>query len=282
MRDIVTAESGGVEVGGQVSILNANPDLTDFLRGRRARLKPEDVGLPEFGRRRVSGLRREEIAQLAGVSAGYYTRLEQGNARNVSAEVLSAIATALQLSEVERVHFIDLARQRPAARTKVSSARGRQKVRADLIDMIESFDPLPAYVWGRRGDILAWNPAAASVFGFSEGMEPEDRNWARIIFLNPDSRDVYVDWESKAASVVGQLRLDAGGHPDDPLLLDLLAGLESSSSDFRRLWSEHGVKQKTSGTVRVRARDGAQTTLRFETLAVPNEEQSVSIYLPVG
>src|SRR3954470_13537259 len=142
--------------------LDRRAELSEFLRTRRARLKPEDVGLPDFGRhRRVPGLRREELAQLAGVSVAYYTRLEQGNGRNVSAEVLDAIARALRLSDAEHAHLTHLAK--PKTHKKKPSARTEQ-VRGSIRQLLDSVD-VPAYVSGRRSDILAWNRMAAAVFG---------------------------------------------------------------------------------------------------------------------
>src|SRR5919205_1443310 len=141
--------------------LDRRAELSEFLRTRRARLKPEDVGLPDFGRhRRVPGLRREELAQLAGVSVAYYTRLEQGNGRNVSAEVLDSIARALRLTDAEHAHLTHLAK--PKAHKKKPAAR-QQQVRGALRQLLDTMDGVPAYVVGRRGDILAWNRMAAAV-----------------------------------------------------------------------------------------------------------------------
>src|SRR5690349_18367956 len=190
--------------------LDRRAELSEFLRTRRARLKPEDVGLPEFGRhRRVPGLRREELAQLAGVSVAYYTRLEQGNGRNVSAEVLNAIARALRLSDAETAHLTHLAR--PKQHKKKAGARTEQ-VRGPLRQLLDSIE-VPAYVSGRRSDILAWNRMAAAVFGDWSELPVEERNWARLVFLKPEYRELFVDWDQKAYDVVSYLRMDAGCHP---------------------------------------------------------------------
>ncbi|MGN6128300.1 MAG: helix-turn-helix transcriptional regulator, partial [Humibacter sp.] len=210
--------------------LDAKVELSEFLRTRRARLKPDDVGVQSYGRRRrVPGLRREELAQLAGVSVTYYTRLEQGNASNVSAEVLEAIARALRLSESERAHLFHLAKPQPTSRRR--SAPKQQRVRPGLAQMLDLMAGVPAYIWGRRTDILAWNQAAGAVFGSFMERPAQQRNWARIVFLDPDARDFFADWNTKAFEVVGQLRLDAGMHGDDPLLASLIGELSMASAD---------------------------------------------------
>lgn len=186
--------------------LDPRAELSEFLRTRRARLKPEDVGLPDFGQhRRVPGLRREELAQLAGVSMGYYTRLEQGNGRHVSAEVLDAIARALRLSDAEHAHLTHLAK--PKQKKK---RMGRtQRVRGSLRTLLDTMEGGPAILVGRRGDILAWNRMAAAVFGDWAELPAQERNWARLVFLRPEYRDLFVDWEHKANDVVSQLRMDS-------------------------------------------------------------------------
>jgi transcriptional regulator with XRE-family HTH domain len=158
--------------------LDPRAELSEFLRTRRARLKPEDVGLQSFGRyRRVPGLRREELAQLAGVSAAYYTRLEQGNGRHVSAEVLDAIARALRLSDAEHAHLTHLAKPRQKKR----SVGRTQHVRGSLRTLLDTMDGVPATLVGRRGDILAWNRMAAAVFGDWAELPTQEQNWARLV-----------------------------------------------------------------------------------------------------
>jgi transcriptional regulator with XRE-family HTH domain len=252
-------------------------ELSEFLRTRRARLRPADVGLPEYGRRRrVPGLRREELAQLAGVSVAYYTRLEQGNARNVSDEVLDAISAALQLSDAEHAHLLHLAKGKPP---KAPDAPRRQRVRPVLRELLAAIDGLPAYVWGRRTDVLAWNNTASALFGDWAERTPRERNWARIVFLDPQARRLFADWESKASDVVGQLRLDAGQHADDPLLAELIGELSLKSADFRTMWAAHDVKRKTHGTVRIVHPLVGELTVRYETFALPgDQEQSLETY----
>jgi transcriptional regulator with XRE-family HTH domain len=255
--------------------LDRRAELSEFLRTRRARLKPEDVGLPEFGRhRRVPGLRREELAQLAGVSVAYYTRLEQGNGRNVSAEVLDAIARALRLSDAEHNHLTHLAK--PKAHKKKPSARPQQ-VRGALRQLIDSLDGVPAYITGRRSDILVWNRMAAAVFGDWSELPAQDRNWARMVFLRPEYRDLYIDWDQKAADMVSYLRMDAGCHPDDPRLSALVGELSVKSEEFRRLWATHDVKEKSHGVKRMRHPLVGDLTLSFESFPLPDDHEQTLI-----
>jgi transcriptional regulator with XRE-family HTH domain len=261
------------ETGGG---LDRRAELSEFLRTRRARLKPEDVGLPDFGRRRVPGLRREELAQLAGVSVAYYTRLEQGNGRNVSAEVLDAIARALRLTGAEHAHLTHLAK--PKQHKKKQTARAEQ-VRPALRHLLDSIDAVPAYVVGRRSDILAWNRMAAALFGDWAELPAPERNWARLVFLRPDYRELYVEWDQKASDIVGYLRLDAGCHPDDPKLSALVGELSVKSEEFRRLWAAHDVKEKSYGVKRMRHPLVGDLTLSFETFRLVDEpEQSLITY----
>ncbi|MFI9343019.1 helix-turn-helix domain-containing protein [Streptomyces sp. NPDC052773] len=272
----VSGPAGG-SADGPGAGLDRRAELSEFLRTRRARLKPEDVGLPDYGRhRRVPGLRREELAQLAGVSVAYYTRLEQGNGRNVSAEVLDSIARALRLNDAEHSHLIHLAKpkqnkKRPAGRT--------QQVRGALGQLLDSMDGVPAYVVGRRSDVLAWNRMAAALFGDWGELPERERNWARMVFLKPEYRDLFVDWEQKASDVVGYLRLDAGCHPDDPRLSALVGELSVKSGDFRRLWARHDVKEKTHGVKLLRHPLVGELTLSFETFRLGDDpEQSLVTY----
>ncbi|SDD79621.1 helix-turn-helix domain-containing protein [Glycomyces harbinensis] len=273
----MTTESTPAEPAGPGHGLDVRAELSEFLRTRRARLQPADVGLPEFGRRRrVPGLRREELAQLAGVSVAYYTRLEQGNGRNVSNEVLDAIATALRLSEAEHSHLFHLARAKRGQRRPVVR---RQQVRPALAELLASLEGVPAYVWGRRTEVLAWNRTAAAVFGRWMDRPAADRSWAKIVFLDPGAHEFYMDWEHKASDVVGQLRFDAGQHASDPLLTELIGELSVKSGDFRRLWAAHDVKRKSHGDLRIRHELVGELPLRYETFTLPDDaEQSLSTY----
>jgi transcriptional regulator with XRE-family HTH domain len=257
--------------------LDRRAELSEFLRSRRARLKPEDVGLPDFGRhRRVPGLRREELAQLAGVSVAYYTRLEQGNGRNVSTEVLDAIARALRLTNAEHAHLTHLAK--PKSHKKKPAAR-QQQVRPALRQLLDTMDGVPAYVVGRRSEILAWNRMAAALFGDWAELAPAERNWARLVFLRPDYRDLFVDWEQKAIDIVCALRMDAGCYPDDPRLSALVGELSVKSEEFRRLWATHDVKEKNHGVKRLHHPLVGDLSLHFESFRLTDDsDQSLVTY----
>jgi transcriptional regulator with XRE-family HTH domain len=247
-------------------------ELSEFLRTRRARLKPEDVGLRSFGRyRRVPGLRREELAQLAGVSVAYYTRLEQGNGRYVSAEVLDAIASALRLSDAEHAHLTHLAKpkqkRKPAGRT--------QQVRGHLRTLLDTMDGVPASIVGRRSDILAWNRMTAAVFGDWAELPTQEQNWARLVFLRPEYRDLLVDWEHKANDVVSQLRMDAGSHPNDPRLSALVGELSVKSEEFRRLWAAHDVKEKCRGVQRLHHPLVGELELRLDAFHLADDHEQM-------
>jgi transcriptional regulator with XRE-family HTH domain len=255
--------------------LDPRAELSEFLRTRRARLKPEDVGLPDFGRyRRVPGLRREELAQLAGVSVAYYTRLEQGNGRTVSAEVLDAIARALRLSDAEHAHLTHLAK--PKEQKKKPAGRAQQ-VRGPLRTLLDTMDGVPALLVGRRSDILVWNRMAAAVFGDWAELPAHERNWARLVFLRLEYRDLFVDWEHKASDVVSQLRMDAGSHPNDSRLSALVGELSVKSEEFRRLWATHDVKDKCYGIQRLRHPLVGELDLRLESFHLADDHEQMLV-----
>ncbi|MFJ6936942.1 helix-turn-helix transcriptional regulator [Streptomyces sp. NPDC101132] len=257
--------------------MDQRADLSEFLRSRRARLKPEDVGLPQYGRhRRVPGLRREELAQLAGVSVAYYTRLEQGHGQNVSAEVLDSIARALRLDETERAHLTHLAK--PKAKRKRHMERP-EHVRPELLGLLDAMEGVPAYILGRRTDVLAWNRMGRAVFGDFAALRPEERNMARLVFLDPATQDLFADWECRACEMVSGLRWYAGCHPDDPRLSALVGELSVKNEEFRTLWAAHTVADKTHGRKVLRHPLVGELHLSFETLKLPdNPEQSLVTY----
>lgn len=252
-------------------------ELGAFLRSRRARLTPQDVGLPDTGRhRRVPGLRREELAQLAGVSVAYLTRLEQGNGPNVSAEVLGALARALRLNGNEHAHLRRLARNRPAPGAATAS---RQQVREPLRQLLAAMDAVPAYVTGRFLDLLAWNPMATALFGDWERLPPGDRNLARLVFLDAGHRRLFTDPDALATATVGALRLDAGCFPDHPRLAELVGELSSESAEFRALWARHDVKQKSHGTRLLRHPVAGELLLAFESFWLADDsDQCLTTY----
>ncbi|WP_327255781.1 helix-turn-helix transcriptional regulator [Streptomyces sp. NBC_01244] len=242
-------------------------NLGEFLRGRRSLLHLEDVALPDFGgRRRVAGLRREEIAQLAGVSVDYYTRMEQGRVPNPSGAVLDALARALRLDADAARHLHRLARPQSAARHVPPRQTRPQRVRPMLQRLLDDLVDMPAMVMGRRMDILAWNAAAAALFGDYADLDRAERNIARITFLDETTRELYADWTSCARENVAYLHLAAGRHPEDPHLASLIGELSMKSEDFRRWWAEHPVQDKTSGTKRFHHPVVGDLELAYETL----------------
>ncbi|MER5642500.1 helix-turn-helix transcriptional regulator [Kitasatospora sp. NPDC002227] len=246
-------------------------DLGGFLQSRRARIRPEEVGLPAHGRRRVPGLRREEVAQLAGVSVDYYVRLEQGRGQNVSEAVLTAIARVLRLDGTEQAHLRDLVR--PARRR---APAGRAAVRPGLQRLLDAMTTTPAFVLGRRMDVLAWNALADAIAGFS-ARSPAELNQARQVFLDPTAPTCYPDWAAVAAETVAYLRLDAGRHPDDPALATLVGELSLHSADFRRLWADHLVKEKTYGIKRLVHPLAGELEFGYETLALPGDPDQLLV-----
>ncbi|MGW0854136.1 helix-turn-helix domain-containing protein [Streptomyces sp. NPDC002690] len=242
--------------------------LSEFLVSRRARLRPEEAGAVNFGgRRRVPGLRREELALLAGVSVDYYTRLEQGRAPNVSADILDAVAGALRLDADERAHLHNLAR--PAAVREVPG--GPQQVGPEMRQTLDALDAVPAYIIGRRLDILAWNNLARALIADFPAIPAAGRNMARLVFLDGTSRDLYPDWEVKARDTVANLRLDAGRHRGDPLLSSLVDELTRGSADFRRLWADHDVRGRTRGRKRFVHPQVGELALDYVAMRAPDD-----------
>ncbi|MGW7066180.1 helix-turn-helix domain-containing protein [Streptomyces sp. NPDC054855] len=220
--------------------------LGDFLYARRSQLRPEDVGLKDYGdRRRVAGLRREELALLAGVSASYYTRLEQGQSLGASPEILDAVARALGLDESERRHLHDLA---DAGRRRAPAGRPRpEQAGATTLDLLSTLESVPALVSGRRADVLAWNRLGHALFAAHVDPDSPQRaaerpNLARMLFLDPHTRALYADWTAKAKAVVANLRMVAGRHPDDTLLTSLIGELTVKSPEFAAMWTGHQVR----------------------------------------
>ncbi|MGC0313002.1 helix-turn-helix transcriptional regulator [Kitasatospora acidiphila] len=251
--------------------------LGEFLRSRRARIRPEDVGLPSYGRRRVPGLRREEVAQLAGVSADYYVRLEQGRGPSVSDAVLDAVARVLGLNGVEREHLGLLARP-PRDGVRPAAPGGEAGVRPGVRLLLDRMTEVPAFVLGRRMDVIAWNALGDAVNGFA-ALPPGERNQAWQAFRNPRARELYPQWPTVAEETVSYLRLDAGRHPDDPRLAELVDELCEHSPEFRRLWADHEVREKSWGRKLLRHPLVGELDFGYETLALPGEtEQRLVAY----
>ena len=246
--------------------MDVNDELRDFLRTRRARLLPEAVGLPSFGeRRRVPGLRREELAQLAGVSFDYYVRLEQGRTRNVSESVLDAVARALRLTPTERAHLFNLARPTPRRRSTQTVPR----IRTGLRRLLETIVTTPAFIVDRHYDVVAWNALAAALIVDFDAMVPRDRNLARFLFLDERARSVFADWDNAARDSVATLRLAAGRDPNDPVLNELIGELSVKSEAFRRWWPEHDVKERSHGSKRYHHPVVGDITVSYEAFLLP-------------
>jgi transcriptional regulator with XRE-family HTH domain len=227
--------------------MDSRTEIRDFLISRRARLTPEQAGLPAYGgNRRVSGLRREEVAMLAGVSVDYYIRLERGNARGVSDSVLENLARALHLDEAERAHLYDLVR---AASNGVRAPRrpARQQVRPTVQRLLDSMTMAPAYVRNGRLDVLAANRLGRAAFAPLFDIRFLPVNMARFIFLDSAAAEFYQDWDRVASDTVALLRAEAGRNPTDRALSDLIGELSTRSEVFRVRWADHNVRQHRSG-----------------------------------
>ncbi|MEV4290649.1 helix-turn-helix transcriptional regulator [Nonomuraea bangladeshensis] len=255
--------------------MDRSRELADFLRSRRARITPDRTGLPADGRaRRVPGLRRDEVARLAGVSTEYYTRLEQGRAGNPSPEVVEALARALELDLAEREHLTDLL-ARPARRAPVSP----QRVRPGLHLMLRTLDHVPAFVVGRRTDILAANRLARTVLTDFEALPVPQRNLARYYLLDPAARERTGDWEQIAAETVAMLRLEAGRYPGDRRLADLVGELTLRCPEFSTWWNDHRVLRRTHGSKRYHHPLVGELHFSYESLQPPGDpDQTLCVY----
>lgn len=263
--------------------MDQDVELGSFLRARRARVRPEEAGVVPTGTaRRVPGLRREEVASLAGVSVDYYSRLEQGRQTRVSDAVLDAVARALRLDEVERRHLHDLVYCAPGIRPRGGGATRSQRVRPEVHRMLDMIgESAPAFVLGRRMDVLATNRLARVLVADFDARPARERNMALFQFLDPAARDLYADWDAVAADTAAMLRLDAGRHPDDPLLTDLIGRLSIKSPEFRTWWAAHQVRQKIHGTKRYRHPVVGEVTVSYEMLAFAGDpDQSLCLYTP--
>jgi transcriptional regulator with XRE-family HTH domain len=243
-------------------------DLGEFLQARRKHVQPEAVGIEAFGRRRVSGLRREELAALAGVSVDYYVRLEQGRAVNPSEGVLDAIARVLALEETERIHLQRLGR---AGSRRERAPQPLEVARPGIARLLETLDCVPAYLLGRRLDLIAWSAVGSALLGDFAARPAGERNLARLVFLDPAMQDLFPDWERVACETVGLLQLAAGRNPHDPDIAALVEELSLKRESFRSLWVDHDVAEVTSGTRRFRHPVVGDLTLRFEVMVASDD-----------
>lgn len=257
--------------------MDRSREISDFLRTRRARISPDEAGLPSDGRaRRVPGLRREEAARLAGVSTEYYTRLEQGRASNPSPEVLVALADALRLDAAEREHLSDLL-ARPTATRR--TAQSPQRVRTGLYLTLQALDHRPAFILGRRTDVLASNHLARAVLTDFDALPASQRNLARYYLLDPQARERTGDWERIAAETVAILRLEAGRYPHDRRLADLVGELTVRSPEFSIWWNDHRVLRRTHGAKHYHHPLVGDLYFSYESLQPPGDpDQTLCLY----
>jgi transcriptional regulator with XRE-family HTH domain len=249
--------------------------FAEFLRSRRERIRPADVGLPVAGRRRTPGLRRAEVAQLAGISPDYYIRLEQGRNVRPSPSVLDALARALRLDEDERGHLYLLARSESPLPRRNAAERVQSRVRR----LVEVVDPTPAFVINTRMDVLAWNRMAAALCGDFAVMPPGRRNLVWRAFCDPASRTLYVDWESAARQAIAHLRAAAGQDPDDPTTQALIGELSLKSPEFRRWWARHDVAVFSSGRKELLHPTVGRVVLDYQSFQIPNTpDQQLVMY----
>jgi transcriptional regulator with XRE-family HTH domain len=245
-------------------------ELGEFLRSRRARIQPEDVGFNAGGGRRVEGLRREEVAALASVSVDYVKRLEGGRIRPSNA-VLDSLSRALLLDVVERAHLFALAGRTPAAH----DANALDDVRPGLLRLLAAVEPLPAFIVGPWLDLLAWNPTASALFTGFERRPPAQRNMARLIFLDPEVHDLFCAGGWSGAGLVAALRVRYGRGKPEPRVEALISDLIQGSPLFKRLWEEHGVVKRMGGRKTFNHPDVGVIELDWDRLTVPGSSGQV-------
>jgi transcriptional regulator with XRE-family HTH domain len=245
-------------------------EVREFLSTRRAKITPEQAGVPLYGRRRVPGLRREEVARLAGVSTDYYTRLEKGNLSGASDSVLHGIAEALHLDEAERAHLFDLAR---AARAGGREPRRRPQpsVRPSIQRILDSMTTTAAFVRNGRLDVLAANALCRALYAPVFDDPTRAPNLARFTFLDPRSRDFHPDWEGSANTTVSILRTEAGRDPYDRALTDLVGELATRSEAFRSRWAAHDVRLHRTGVKHFHHPVVGDLDVDFDAMELPAE-----------
>ncbi|MFJ3379682.1 helix-turn-helix domain-containing protein [Curtobacterium sp. NPDC090217] len=254
--------------------MTGSNELGEFLRTRRAGLQPDDVGVQGYGLRRVPGLRREELAMLAGVSPTYYSRLEQGLSANASLSVITSIARALRLSDDEQAHLVNLARHTPA--TLRPPRPEPDHIRPGTLRLLRSLTTTPAIVIGKRSEVLGWNELGhrlvAGHLDVDSPADPLDRpTMTRMLFLDAHTRELYVDWGGEASRAVSSLRVLGGKNPDDPELAALVGELTVKSTEFSEMWADHRVENCVSGVKRFRHPDLGEFELAFEVLTPPDD-----------
>ncbi len=249
--------------------MDAKSEIREFLTSRRARITPDQVGLATYGPRRVPGLRREEVAVLAGVSVPYYTRLERGDMNGASESVLDALARALKLDEAERAHLFDLARATQPTTSPQRRRQTKQRVRPSVHWILDAISGAAAVLQNGRLDILAANHLGYALYSemFISPLRPV--NGARFVFLDPRAHDFYLDWERAANDVVGVLRSEAGRNPYDRGLSDLVGELSTQSSEFRTRWAQHNVRFHLTGVKQVHHPVVGDLSLTYDGMELP-------------
>jgi hypothetical protein len=246
-------------------------EIRDFLASRRAKITPEQVGLPAGGStRRVPGLRREEVAVLAGVSTDWYVRLEKGHISGVSDEVLDAVSRALRLDEAERLHLFDLARAARPARTP--RRKSPPAVRPSVLRILESMTAIPAFVRNGRLDVLAINPLGRALYALAFEDPTRPANLARFCFLHPQAGEFYPDWDEVASSTVALLRTEAGRDPHNRELTDMIGELATRSEEFRTLWGAHNVRLHQAGTKHFNHPIVGRIDVSFDAMRLPTSD----------
>jgi transcriptional regulator with XRE-family HTH domain len=252
--------------------MDKRAEVSAFLKSRRDKITPGQAGLPVYGKRRVAGLRRGEVAMLAGVSVEYYTRLERGNLGGVSDSVLDSIAQALRLDDVERTHLYDLARAADAAPARARRRPARPTLRPTVQRMIDAMPSLPAMVTNNRFDVLTANALGRTLHSEMYADPACGANTVRFLFLSPAARRFYVDWERNAQGAVGALRIEAGRNPYDRELSNLIGELSTRSDTFRVLWGAQDVHVFRDGSKRLNHPVVGEITLDHEVVPLPGED----------
>jgi transcriptional regulator with XRE-family HTH domain len=255
-------------------------ELGEYLRACRARVSAEQAGISSSGHRRVPGLRREELATLAGVSVDYVVRLEQGRAKSASPEILTALARALDLSADEQEYLLRCAADSTGLTVTARSHTPRaQRVSPATRVLLDSMPGVPALVLGRRMDILAWNALGAALITDFGQVPAQHRNHIRLSFLDPGVRGLYADWEKVGQECVSYLRMDAGRYPEDPALARLVGELSMKDADFRQWWATHRVRAQRSGRKEFRHPLAGEISLDFQVMDVRGTgDQTLLVY----
>ncbi|WP_269937059.1 helix-turn-helix transcriptional regulator [Arthrobacter sp. HY1533] len=246
-------------------------EIREFLTSRRARLTPDQAGLPAYGgNRRVKGLRREEVSLLAGVSIDYYVRMERGNLAGVSESVLEAVARALQLDEAEHGHLFALA-QKSSGKAPARRRPAPLKVRANLQEILDAMPGIPAWIRNARHDFLAGNEMARALYSPLLASPGQPPNTARFVYLDPDSKTFFGDWDRAADDLAAMLRQEAGRNPQDKALAELAGELSTRSEDFRRRWAAHNVRFHRTGAKKLHHPVVGDLELNFEAMEFPSD-----------